>query len=318
MLMRLFCVHASTALLLSTSFALGNEPLRITVRHDSYESGAAAQVVHFGALGEPLAYIDWLCVETSSDLGESLMVDLRDLAAMGDEGQRVGHFVSASGNTHSFRAFHHREREGRVFQYCAHIRPNEWSTDTVRFVADGETHRLARLDFAWKGDTAGCVSKSGEPAECGSLTPNVVGFTYGPSALSYWSLGLGRAQSSYLGEDGNVIGRGAVRLRLSAYLPLLYLAIGSTKTLATSVEAGFAIPLTLASTPSVAGGSLMGLGFGPYWASCLVLRSTVAPRICAGVEVDGVLEGSSKGGTLDEIAPHVAVSWFLSVGLGAH
>ena len=306
-------------LLCWTSLASATEPLAITVRQDSYASGPSTQLTHFGVLGEPLAYIDWLCVETPTDLGEARVFDLRDISLIGDDGQRVGRFVSASGNAHSFRAFHHNTRDGHVYQYCAHIRPNEWATDTIRFVALGDTRRLTELDFAWSGDTSGCVSKTGEPIACGALTPKATGFAYGPAALSHGWLGLARAESSYWGESGSALGVGVARLRLSAYLPLLYLAVGSNRTLAFSAEAGFAIPWTIASTTSPGGGSLMGFGFGPYWAQCLVLRSTVAPRICGGVEIDGVLEGSMKsGGPLDELAPHAVASWFVSVGLGAH
>lgn len=305
-------------LLCWTSMASANEPLAITLRQDSSDSGPSEPIKHFGALGEPIHVGDWLCVETPSDLGEALVIDLRDVSVTGDEGQRVGRFVSASGNIHSFRAFHRNTRDGRLYQYCAHIRPHEWATDTIRFVDESDTHRLAWLEFAWNGDTSGCASKSGEPVGCGTLTPSVGGFAYGSTAMSYWWLGLSRAQSSYFGESTGALGLGITRLRLSAYLPLLYLSVGSTKTLALSTEAGVALPWTIASTTSLTGGSLMGLGIGPYAAECVVLRSVIAPRICGGVELDGVLEGSMKAGPLDELAPHAVASWFLSFGLGSH
>jgi hypothetical protein len=302
----------------SVAAASPDEPLAITLRHDS-ASGPAGEVTHFGQLGEPLAYTDWLCIEAPSDRGDSLTLDLRDISVMGDEGQRVGRFVSAGGNLHTFRAYPLGQGAERFYEYCAHIRPSAWSTDTLRFVPESDAHRLVRLDFAWRGDTAGCAAAGSERRGCGSLTPNAGGFAYGGAAVLYFWLGVSRAQSSYLGEGGAALGPGITRLRLAAYWPLLYLSFGTMRTFAISAEAGFALPVTVASTAAPAGGGVVGFGFGPYWAQCLSIRAPVAPRICAGAELDGAIEGATTTrSALDDLALHAVASWFVSVGVGAH
>ena len=290
-------------------------PTSISVRHDGKVSGPSGDALaHFGPLGDPFAYIDWLCLESADDLGPSVSVDLRDVSVVGD-GRVVGGFASASGDAHELRAYRLAGDAGPR-AYCAHIRPRAYDVDTVRFVALADTHRLSRLQFAYRGDTRGCVApRDGAATDCGSLSPAFGSFTYGGTATSFAYVALSRAASMNLGEQSAA---DVTRLRLSGFLPLLYIGAGSPTSLHLSAEAGFALPVTLSST-TTRGGRLLGFGFGPYWAQCLNLRTAVAPRVCAGVELDAVLEGvTTPSGAFDGLAPHVVASWFVSVGVGAY
>jgi hypothetical protein len=64
------------------------------------------------------------------------------------------------------------------------------------------------------------------------------------------------------------------------------------------------------------GGSAIGSGIGAYWAQCLELRTTVAPSLCLGAEIDGAVEGALRGGSLDDVRPRMLFAWYVALGLG--
>lgn len=99
-------------------------------------------------------------------------------------------------------------------------------------------------------------------------------------------------------------------------MPLLYITAGWPSSLRLSAQAGLALPVTVASTALEGGGSALGAGVGAYWAQCLEVRVTLAPRLCLGAEVDGAVEGALRGGALDDVGPRGIASWFVTLGIG--
>lgn len=285
-------------------------PTRITVHHDGAEGPLPAPLTRFFTLGEPMAYVDWLCLETDRDRGSSVELPLARLSVLDDDGVPVGRWRSASGATHRFRAFHVALGNGATrYRYCTRVLPRGWGEDSVRFVATRDASRITAVAFAIDGDARGC-----EGVSCGVLAPRLAGFTYGATAASYGYVGIGAWSSAELVSGG--LGLGVTRLRVSGALPLLYIAAGFPKSVRLSAQAGLAFPLTFASTPVEGGGSAIGPGLGAYWAQCLDLRTPIAPRLCLGAEVDATIEGVLRGGALDDVRPRLLFSWYVALGAG--
>jgi hypothetical protein len=302
----------SLALVVTTPSLARAEPTAVSVYNDG-AAGPGTQLATFFTDGEPLAYVDWLCLEADHDEGPALDVTLARLSVLDEDGGALGHFTSASGLQHRFRAFPASApaESGARVRYCTRVLPRAWSEDAVRFVLDHQrdASRTTRVTFAIDNDARGCSGHA-----CGTLTPRFTGFTYGTSAarFSYGSVGFWRGSSF---EHGG-LGDGVTRLRVAAFVPLLYITAGSPSSLRLSAQAGLALPVTLASTSLEGGGSALGAGAGAYWAQCLDLRVTLAPRLCLGAEIDGAVEGALRGGALDDVRPRAVLSWFVALGIG--
>jgi hypothetical protein len=302
---------ASLCLLLAAPVLARAEPTAVSVYNDG-PAGPGRQLATFFTNGEPLAYVDWLCLDADHDEGAELDVALARISVLDEDGTPLGHFTSASGLQHRFRAFPVAPGDGVArARYCTRVLPRAWSDDAVRFVLehDRDASRTTRVVFTLDADVRGCNGHA-----CGALTPRFTGFTYGASAarFSYGSIGFWRGSSI---EHGG-LGEGVTRLRVAAFVPLLYITAGSPSSLRLSAQAGLALPITLASTALEGGGSALGAGAGAYWAQCVDLRVTLAPRLCLGAEIDGAAEGALRGGALDDVRPHAIVSWFVALGIG--
>jgi hypothetical protein len=303
----LACVLAVLALLTSTASARAEgEPASIAVHSDGTDGPLAPALTRFFTTGEPLAYVDWLCLGTEADVGPFLDLELARLTALDQDGAVLGHFTTQSGARHRFRPFHGASGH----RYCTRVLPRAWTDDSVRFVAARDAARVTRVTFALDGDSRGC--RGGGP--CGALAPRLTGFAYGSAAarFTYGSLGFWRSAEL----DGGELGIGVTRLRAAAFVPLLYITAGSPTSLRFSVQAGVALPVTIASTELRDGGSALGTGIGAYWAQCLELRTPVAPNLCAGAEIDGAVEGALRGGALDDVRPRMIFAWYVALGLG--
>jgi hypothetical protein len=282
-------------------------PIRVTAHHDGDSGPTTEPIRRFFTLGEPMAYVDWLCLETDRDLGASVEEELARFTVVDEAGVRLGHFTSASGARHFFRAFHVALGNGVVrHRYCTRVLPRAWREDAVRFVAERDATRTTELAFAVDGDTR-CNGVA-----CGVLEPKWAGFTYGATAARFSWAGAGFWPSTEL--TGGTFAVNATRFRIGAFVPLLYVAAGHPKVVRLSAQAGFAFPITLASTPSN-GGSALGTAAGAYWAQCLEVRLPIAPQLCLGAEVDAAVEGVVRNGALDDVQPRLLLSWWLALGI---
>ncbi len=282
----------------------------LSLHHDGPKGPVVAPLGRFGTLGEPLAYMDWLCVGVSSDLGPTLSVRLTDLDVTNERGERLGSFVSKSGTWHELRAFHVRAASGtpEVFRYCTPVRPREDSETSVRFVADdAHTKRLEKVVLGIRGERNGCEDPNGRPSACGELSPTRATFTYGASATAFSSIAVAYARAADL--TGPAIGTQA---RVLLQMPLLVVSAGSTRHFALELDAGVSIPLVLAATDA-----RPGFGLGAFWSQCLVARFAVVPRACVGVSLDAMVDGRVTGSRIEDPAPRAVGSWFVSLGFGA-
>ena len=309
-----FATCAALVLILAAPTVARAEPTAVSVHNDG-PAGPGMPLATFFTNGDPLAYVDWLCLDADHDEGAELDVTLARITVLDEDGAPLGYFTSASGLQHRFRAFQAAsdgaaDGAARV-RYCTRVLPRAWREDAVRFVRDDDrdASRTTRVTFAIDGDPRGCSGQA-----CGALTPRFTGFTYGASAarFSYGSVGFWRGSSI---ERGG-LGDGVTRLRVAAFVPLLYITAGWPTSLRLSAQAGLALPVTVASTPVEGGGSALGAGAGAYWAQCLELRVTLAPRLCLGAEIDGAVEGALRGGALDDVGPRAIASWFVALGIG--
>lgn len=302
---------AVTLLMSATKGFAYTEPSSMTVHSDGGGVPLAASLPSFFTLGDPLAFVDWLCLGTDSDLGPSLDMDLARLTVQDEDGNAVGRFASQSGAHHRFRPYHHAGAEGVVtFRYCTRVLPRAWSEESVRIVTTRDASRLSRATFALDGDSRGC--RQAQP--CGALTPRLTGFAYGSASARFTYGALGFWQSAEL--EGGTLGRGVTRFRAAAFVPLLYLSAGSPTALRVSAQAGLALPITIASTDVEGGGSALGAGLGAYWAQCFELRTPVAPSLCLGAQIDGAVEGALRGGALDDVRPRIIFAWYVALGAG--
>lgn len=301
---------AALAVLLLTAHAHADfSPSRVTVNHDGAEGPSPQPITQFFTVGEPLAYVDWLCLESERDLGAEVVVRLSRITALDESGVALGGFTSASGADHAFSAHHVPIGNGLSrYRYCTRVLPREWRADAVRFAAEHDASRVTGVSFAVDGDSR-CAG-----AECGRLAPRLTGFTYGASAAAFSQATFGFWQSAELSSAG--LGPGVTRFRLGASVPLLYITVGWPKSLRLAAHAGFTFPVTVASSALEGGGSALGAAVGAYWAQCLELRAPLVPRVCLGAEVDAALEGAMRGGALDDVRPRALFSWFLALGLG--
>ncbi|CAN5171767.1 hypothetical protein BH09MYX1_BH09MYX1_08780 [soil metagenome] len=310
--MKLAAASVAVCALLTASIpaAASETPTRITVHHDGSADPAVDAISRFFTLGEPMAYVDWLCLETNGDRGDAIELELARISVLDENGLKLGELTSASGTHHQFRAFHHALGNGAMrYRYCTRVLPRAWGEDSVRFVATGDASRTTRLIFAIDGDSRGCGGVT-----CGALEPKLAGFTYGSAAAAFSYGALGFWQSAELDAKG--LGAGITRLRVTAFVPLLYIAAGFPKSVRLAAQAGFAFPITIASSMLEGGGSAIGTAIGAYWAQCLELRTAVVPRLCLGAEVDAALEGALRGGALDDVRPRLVFSWYLALGAG--
>lgn len=312
---RLLLALACVAALLTTSARAAAEvaPSSVTVHADGKDGPLPAALGRFFTQGEPLAYVDWLCVGTDADVGPSLDLELARLTVLADDGDVLGHFASQSGLRHRFRPFHVAPSVSNAavkYRYCTRVLPRAWTEDSVRFVATHDASRVTRVTFAVDGDSRGC--NSARP--CGSLEPRFTGFAYGSGAARFTYGALGFWRTAEL--RGGALDGGVTRLRAAAFVPLLHISAGSPSALRLSAQAGIALPLTIASTELREGGSAIGTGIGVYWAQCLELRTTVAPSLCLGAEIDGAVEGALRGGSLDDVRPRMLFAWYVALGLG--
>lgn len=294
-----------------SSAASATSVTSVTVHQDGTAGPLDRPLATFFAVGEPLAYVDWLCLGANGDRGPTFEVELSRIAVLDEDGRAVGAFTSGSGNRHRFRAYAAHDGDRPTQRYCTRVLPRAWGDESVRFVATRDAARVTRVAFAWDGDARGCEGSR----SCGSLTPRFTGFTYGAAATRFTFGSLGFYRTAEL--DDGVLRGGVTRFRAAAMLPLLYITAGSPTALRLSAQAGIALPLTLASTSSAGGGgSALGIGVGSYWAQCLELRTPVAPNVCVGAQIDGAVEGALRGGALDDVRPRLLFSWFVALGLG--
>ena len=311
LLLALACV---AALLTTSAHAFADvTPVAVTVHGDGNDTPLPAAIERFFTQGEPLAYVDWLCLATDADVGPSLDLELARLTVLAEDGDVVGHFASRSGLRHRFRPFHVVPTVASAavrYRYCTRILPRAWTDDSVRFVATRDASRVTRVTFAVDGDSHGCSSAM----PCGSLEPRLTGFAYGSAAarFSYGTLGFWRTAEL----RGGALDGGVTRLRAAAFVPLLHISAGSPTALRFSAQAGLALPFTIASTELREGGSAIGSGIGAYWAQCMELRTPVAPNLCLGAEIDGAVEGALRGGSLDDVRPRMLLAWYVALGLG--
>ena len=284
----------------------GATPFAVTAHHDGAAGPTVEPIRRFFTLGEPMAYVDWLCLETDRDLGATLDEELSRFTVADESGVRLGHFASASGAHHVFHAFHVPLGNGATrFRYCTRVLPRAWREDAIRFVPERDATRTTGLAFAVDGDTR-CNGIA-----CGVLEPKWAGFTYGSAAARFAWAGLGFWPSTDL--DGGSFAVTATRFRVAGFVPLLYIGAGHPKSVRLSAQAGFAFPLTVASTV-LSGGSALGTAVGAYWAQCLELRLPVVPQLCIGAEVDGAVEGVLRAGALDDVRPRLVLSWWVALG----
>lgn len=298
------------ALCLSRESAAQTAPRGLSLHHDEKTSPASAPLTRFGTLGEPLAYMDWLCIRVAGDLGATLSVRLADLDVTNERGERLGNFVSKSGTSHELRAFHVRAtpESPEVFRYCTPVRPREDSEASVRFVADdAHTKRLEKVVLGIRGERNGCEDANGQSAACGELLPTRATFTYGASATAFSSISMAYARAADL--SGPAIGTQA---RALLQMPLLVVSAGSTRHFALELDAGVSIPLVLAATDA-----RPGFGLGAFWSQCLVARFAVVPRACIGVSLDAMVDARVVGSRIEDPAPRAVGSWFVSLGFGA-
>ncbi len=282
-------------------------PVRVTAHHDGSNGPTVEPIHRFFTLGEPLAYVDWLCLETDRDLGATIEEELARFSVVDESGMRLGAFTSASGARHVFRAYHVALGNGATrFRYCTRVLPRAWTEESLRFVAERDATRTTGLAFAVDGDTR-CNGVA-----CGTLEPKWAGFTYGASATRFSWAGAGFWPSTEL--VGGSFSANATRFRVAAFVPLLYIAAGHPKVVRLSAQAGLALPLTLASTAKD-GGSALGTAVGAYWAQCLELRLPVTPQLCLGTEIDAAVEGVVRSGALDDLQPRLVMSWWLALGI---
>ncbi len=311
LLLTLACIAA--LITVSARAAAEVAPTAVAVHADGKDGPLSAALGRFFTQGEPLAYVDWLCLGTEADVGPSLDLELARLTVLADDGDVLGHFTSRSGLRHRFRPFHVAPTVPSAavrYRYCTRVLPRAWTEDSVRFVATRDASRVARVTFAIDGDSRGCNSA----LPCGSLEPRLTGFAYGSSAarFTYGAVGFWRTAELRSGSlDG-----GVTRLRAAAFVPLLHISAGSPTALRLSAQAGIALPLTIASTELREGGSAIGTGIGAYWAQCLELRTAVVPSLCLGAEIDGAVEGALRGGSLDDVRPRMLFAWYVALGLG--
>ena len=292
----------------TTAFA-DAKPSSVTIHSNGTGGPLTTSLPSFFTLGDPLAFVDWLCLGTDGDLGPTLDMELARLTVQDDDGNAIGHFASQSGAHHRFRAFHDVPAAGvSKFRYCTRVLPRAWSEESVRFVTTRDASRISRATFALDGDSRGC--EAAQP--CGALPPRFTGFAYGSASarFTYGALGFWRGANL----EGGTLGRGVTRFRAAAFVPLLYITAGSPTALRFSAQAGLALPLTIASTEVDGGGSALGTGLGAYWAQCIELRTLVAPSLCLGAEIDGAVEGALRGGALDDVRPRVLFAWYVALG----
>ena len=304
LLLTLACIVALVTV--SVRAAADVAPTSVTLHADGTDGPAAASLGRFFTQGEPLAYVDWLCLGTDADVGPWLDLELTRLGVLDEDGEPIGHFTSQSGLRHRFRQFH----GAATYRYCTRVLPRAWRDDAVRFVVTRDASRVTRVTLAFDGDSRGCSGA----LPCGSLAPRLTGFAYGTAAarFTYGALGFWRTAELRGGDlDG-----GVTRFRAAAVVPLLHISAGSPTSLRLSAQAGIALPITLASTELREGGSALGAGIGAYWAQCLELRTPVAPKVCIGVEVDGAVEGALRKGSLDDVRPRMIFAWYVALGLG--
>jgi hypothetical protein len=210
---------------------------------------------------------------------------------------------------------------GRMQRYCTRILPRDHRPDSVRFTPDANAPwRIARVVIGWHGDSAGCVTLSGRHS-CSELRPALASFTYGFTAMSYAHLDVGRWQGSTIDFTRGLVDPMA-RFRITGFLPLWLTAIGPANGFQSSLEAGLALPLTFASEGQFGNGmtprSVIGFGLGLYWAQCFAYRAPVTPRVCAGVDLEGVVDGVVQSGVVTATEPRFLATWFVSIGAGAH
>ncbi len=300
-------VVLSLSLAISGESAAQTAPRGISLHHDGQGGPTGAPLERFGTLGEPFAYMDWLCVGVSSDVGPTLALHLADLDVTNEHGERLGAFVSRSGTTHELRAFHEAGPLGPRYRYCAPLRPREDSVSSVRFAAEASrTKRLEKVVLGVRGDRQGCEGDSGSTA-CGELLPTRATFTYGANATSFSSVSMAYARAVDL--SGPAVGTQA---RVLLQMPLLVVSAGSTRHLAVELDAGLAIPLVLAGADARS-----GFGLGAFWSQCVVARFAVVPRLCIGVSLDAMVDARMTGSRIEDTAARAMGAWFVSLGFGA-
>jgi hypothetical protein len=153
------------------------------------------------------------------------------------------------------------------------------------------------------------------------LRPALASFTYGFTAMSSAHLDAGRWQGSTIDFSRGLV-EPMARYRITGFLPVWLAAIGSPAGLQGNVESGLALPVTFASEGQFGNGttprSVVGFGLAVYAAGCVVIRGPVTPRICAGADVEAVVDGVVQSGVVTATEPRLLAAWFVSIGAGAH
>ncbi len=292
-------------------------PVSIALHHDVHAAPGDDPIDRFGVTGEPLAYMDWLCVTFDRDAGRDVELDLDEISARDELGRPLGRFVAGSGRFHRFTKFPLRG----THRYCARIRNDHRRVDAVQFAPDASAPwRYSRVVFAWRGDTSGCA-RNGTREHCGELRPALASFAYAGAAIQYAHLDVGRWQTSTVDVNRGLVDPIA-RYRVTGFLPLWLTAIGSPAGFQSVLETGLDLPITFASEGAFGNGtvprSYVGFGLGLYLAQCVAVRAAVTPRICAGLDAELVVDAVIQSGIVTATEPRFIGGWFVSIGAGAH